>query len=158
MAESTTPPEGAEFLKKTFKDLNTSPEVDAAAQRQRARLRLQRQTAATDKEKLALRKQAGELAQKPAVRIQNYLERLSRIAEYGSERDPEHGLRQLKELLHRSYVITPEEIPESYWETQRRLAREQGHGDIEIPPQVRAQQAEVIVADQESSLDKWVDY
>jgi len=41
---------------------------------------------------------------------------------------------------------------------QKRLAREQGHGDIEITPEMREQLTEVVIADQESSLNKWIDY
>lgn len=38
------------------------------------------------------------------------------------------------------------------------MAREQGHGDIEITGELREQATEVIIADQKSSLDNWVDY
>ena len=61
-------------------------------------------------------------------------------------------------MLYRKNVIKPSDIPESYFTTQRRLARELGHGDIEITAEVRRQAAEVIITDQKSSLDTWVDY
>ena len=52
----------------------------------------------------------------------------------------------------------PEEVPESYFETQRRIARERGQGEIEVTDEMRRQHTEVIIADQESTLDNWIDY
>jgi hypothetical protein len=38
------------------------------------------------------------------------------------------------------------------------MARELGHGDIEITDELKNQATEVIISDQESTLDNWVDY
>ena len=127
------------FLKKKYGDLHTAPEVEQAAHRKE--------------------KRTGEkVPQDPAVRIQNYLNRFKEITDRTNPEDRERGVEAIKRLLYRSAVIKPENIPESYWDTQRRLAREQGHGDIEITDHIRAQQAEIIITDQKSSLDTWVDY
>ncbi len=67
-------------------------------------------------------------------------------------------MEALKKILYDKFVIKLEEIPEGYFENQCRLAREQGHGDIEITEEMRDQLSEVIVTDQRSSLDNWVDY
>jgi hypothetical protein len=93
----------------------------------------------------------------PAL-IQNYLDRYTGIFERKDPEKRDRGIRAVKRLLTREYVIKPEEIPEGYFELQKRLAREQGHGDIEITPEMREQLTEVVIADQESSLNKWIDY
>ena len=132
-------PETSTQLLKNKYDFHKAPEVEAAAQRTRAR--------------------TGEkVPQDPLFRIQNYLTRFHEITDRTDLIDREHGLDAGKHLLHRKFVIKPGEIPESYFDNQRRLAREQGHGDIEITRDMREQLTEVIIADQESSLDKWVDY
>ncbi len=93
-----------------------------------------------------------------SLRIQNYLDRFNEILEREDEDKRERGMEALKRVLHDKFVIKPEEIPEGYFENQQRIAREQGHGDIDITDEARGQLAEVIVADQESTLDNWIDY
>ncbi len=128
----------SQLLKNKY-DLHNSPEVATAA------LRTQQRT--------------GErVPQNPLARIQNYLNRFHEIVDQGDQRRSEHSLDLIKGRFHSKYVIKPDEIPEGYFENQKRLAREQGHGDIEIDPRAKAQLAEVIIADQTSSLDKWMDY
>lgn len=57
-----------------------------------------------------------------------------------------------------AHVIKSEDVPEGYFELQRRIAREQGHGDIEITSEMRRLMTEAIQADQRSGLGKWVEY
>lgn len=120
-------------------DLHKQPEVDVAARR----------TFAHTGEKVL---------QDPMARIQNYLNRFHEITDREDPGEREHGLDAVKRLLYSRYVIKPDEIPEGYFDNQRRLARELGHGDIEITKEARDQLTEVIIADQRSSLDMWVDY
>lgn len=129
---------GPQFLKEKY-DLHTTPEVEDAAERTEHRT-------------------GEEIPHDPTSRIENYLNRFTEIIERDDPAKRERGVEALKHVLHDKFVIKPEEIPESYWETQRRMAREQGHGDIEISDELRAQNTEIIIADQESSLDKWIDY
>jgi hypothetical protein len=129
---------GEDFLKKKY-DLHKAPEVEEQASR----------TEFLKGEKVP---------QAPEARISNYLKRFEDILKREDPQERERGVEALKIVLHRKHVIKPEEIPESYFELQKRLAREQGHGDVQITPEMREQLAEVIVADQESSLDAWVDY
>lgn len=136
---------GPDFLKQKY-DLHNSPEVDSAAKRTEHR--------------------TGEaLPQDTDSQIQNYLDRVSehfdRVKEMEDSESPEKQERyedKFKNILHDKFVIKPEEIPEAYYENQQRLARELGHGDIEITDEMRTQNAEIIIADQESTLDHWVDY
>jgi len=67
--------------------------------------------------------------------------------------DPESVKRQID-----AHVIQAKDVPESYFALQRRIAREQGHGDIEITPDMKRQLIEAAQADQRGSLDKWVEY
>lgn len=140
--------ENPNFLKNKY-NLHNAPEVESAAKRTEARSRL-RPAAAS---------QAGEkVPEDPAERIQNYLERFTEIIERKEPAKRERGIEVLKEVLHKKFVIKSEEIPEGYFENQRRLAREQGHGDVEITDELRKQLKEVIITDQKSTLDNWIDY
>jgi hypothetical protein len=131
--------EASNQLLKNKYNLHTSPEVGVAAKRTQMR--------------------TGEkVPQNPLDRIQNYLNRFHDILNQDTPERSEHALDLIKGRFHRKYIIKPNEIPEEYFENQIRLAREQGHGDIQINQQTRAQLTEVIIADQTSSLDKWMDY
>lgn len=66
---------------------------------------------------------------------------------------PESVKRQID-----SHVIRAEDVPESYFALQRRIAREQGHGDIEITADVRSRLTKIIQADQLNSLNQWAVY
>jgi hypothetical protein len=57
-----------------------------------------------------------------------------------------------------AHVIKSEDVPESYFELQRRIAREQGHGDVYIDNNMRGQIIEAVQADQRAGLAKWIEY
>lgn len=57
-----------------------------------------------------------------------------------------------------AHVIKAEDVPEGYFELQRRIAREQGHGDVHINGEMRRQMTEAVQADQKAGLSKWVEY
>jgi len=57
-----------------------------------------------------------------------------------------------------AHVIKTENVPEGYFELQRRIAREQGHGDIQITSEMRHQMVEAVQSDQRAGLGKWVEY
>lgn len=57
-----------------------------------------------------------------------------------------------------AHVIKAQDVPEGYFELQRRIAREQGHGDIQINSEMRRQMTEAVQADQRAGLGKWVEY
>ncbi|MFA7653823.1 MAG: hypothetical protein WCX97_02155 [Candidatus Magasanikbacteria bacterium] len=127
-----------QFLKTKYQNLHASPEVEKTA------LRAQKNT-------------GEKVPNRPEVRIQNYLNYLKESLNSHNPRH-EEKLSHFKQVLYDKFVIKPDEIPESYFDTQRRLAREQGHGNIEITDEVRKQSAEIIITDQKSSLDNWTDY
>ncbi|KKR07242.1 MAG: hypothetical protein UT32_C0014G0001 [Parcubacteria group bacterium GW2011_GWC2_39_14] len=127
------------FLKKIYQNLGASEEVARIAERTKV--------------------QTGErVPEKPEARIQNYLDYIHDSLDPQDPHRREEKLGRFKQTLYDKNVIKPDEIPEAYFNTQRRLAREQGHGDVEINQETRRQLTEVIITDQKSSLDNWVDY
>jgi len=120
--------ENPNFLKTKY-NLHNTPEVESAAKRTEMR-------------------EGEKLSQNPAEKIQNYLERLKDIFENENPGKRERGIAFVKNLLHEKFVIKPGEIPEGYFDTQRQIAREQGHGDVQIDRETREQLSEVVVADQ----------
>jgi hypothetical protein len=62
-------------------------------------------------------------------------------------------VRQIEQL-----IISDDNVPESYFQLQQRIAFEQGHGHIEITPDVRLKLIEVIKNDQRASLNKWAEF
>ncbi len=103
------------------------------------------------------KKRAGEeVSQRPADKIADWLEVIAKT--HTGHRDDPRVLERIKNYYHENYVIKPEDIPESYYENQKRLAREQGHGDTEITDEMRDELSEEIVSDQKSTLDNWVNY
>lgn len=135
------------FLNEKYPDLDKSPEVESAARRARVR--------------------EGKRAKDSNESIDTYLGRLEEIF-----REPEEGERQtlkgepireqriniLKSKLHELFVIKGDDVPEGYFALQQKIAREQGHGDVEITDDMRKQMNETIIHDQEQSLDNWVDF
>lgn len=130
--------ENPDFLKKKY-DLHKAPEVESAAKR-------------------TLKRTGEKVPQNTNDQIQNYLDRFKEIIDRKDPEDREMGMQALKKVLHDKFVIKEDEIPEAYYENQARLARQQGHGDIQIGKQQRKELAEVVIVDQESSLDNWIDY
>src|SRR6266404_379978 len=126
---------GSDFLKKKYGDFHASIPVNSANREFRE--------------------------EKPERRIQNYLDRFRNIIETKDSEGRQRGLELVKGLLHENHVIKPSQIPESYWENQKRLLRERGQGaDLEQVDweQVKKQNSEAIVADQTKSLDTWIYY
>jgi len=139
--------ENPDFLKKKY-DLHNAPEVEAAAKRTEAR--------------------TGEkVPQNPEARIQNYLDRLERLAidsekkqerkMFGGESRP-RALLLLREMVMNKYVRpNKEKMAEGAARVEERAARELGiearYGEQELE-----QRGEIAVEDLEKSLDQWISY
>jgi hypothetical protein len=67
--------------------------------------------------------------------------------------DPESMCRQIE-----ACIIDSENVPESYFDLQRRIARDQGRGDIDITTEMRGQMIEAIQSDQRGSIARWAEY
>jgi hypothetical protein len=130
---------GVKYLRNKFADLHASPEVISIAKRTEAR---------TGK----------KVDLKPETRIANYLHYFREILDCKDEPERERGIEKLKRSLHKKFVIKPADVPESYFEKQKELVRQLGHGDVEITDETRRQLIENIIADQTSTLDGWLNY
>jgi len=133
---------GSDFLKRKY-DLHNAPEVEAAARRTSM--------------------QTGQEISRSntSALIQNYLDRFKEILDRPDAEKRERGIEALKGILHEKFVITTSEIPASYWEGLRRIARERGQAaDIEQIDwkTLQRQTADGLIADQRASLDAWIDY
>jgi hypothetical protein len=127
------------LLLKAKYDLHKSTETESAVKRIRIR--------------------TGEkVSQSPLNRIQNYLNRFGEIINHNDPKVKTIKIKALKKTLYEKHIIKPNEVPESYFETQRRLARELGYVDPVIHPISRKEMIKTIIADQKSSLDTWINY
>ena len=136
-----------DFLKEKY-GLHKSPEAELAAER--------------------TEQQTGEkVPQDPDSRIQNYLDRLERLAldpekeqkkkMFGAEPRP-RALSLLREMIMQKYVHpNKEKMAENAARVEERAAREMGvearYGEQEL-----AQRGEIAVQDTEKSLDNWISY
>jgi hypothetical protein len=136
---------GAQVLNEKF-NLNTSTEVNAAERRAKV--------------------MSGEkITQKVEARVQNYLNRLQFVLNNEDPQKRERARRLLRSMLYNKYIVKPDEIVDYRLRTDQRIARQQGHGYIEINDDVRAlayrELSGVIqetIGNQTESLDEWIDY
>ncbi|MDP2704488.1 MAG: hypothetical protein Q8P01_04735, partial [bacterium] len=120
-------------------ELQTSPEVNRAVERQEDR--------------------TGEKTPNdPAERIEAYTDRLENIFLNQDERVRERNLEMFRDKIYDALIIKRENFPDSYFELQKRIARERGEAVEEIPENVREQMMDVAIEDQKASLDAWMDY
>ena len=94
----------------------------------------------------------------PTERINVYMDRIEKIFLNPDERVRERNLKFLKPYIYDEFIIKPEEVPESYFELQQQVAREQGVEAEHIPEDMRRQMIETVIKDQKHSLDNWIDY
>lgn len=94
----------------------------------------------------------------PAERIEAYMDRLEKIFLNKDERVRTRNLELLKDKIYDALIIKSDNFPESYFDLQKRIARERGQAVEEIPPNVREQMMDVAIQDQKASLDAWIDY
>jgi len=122
-------------------------------------------TEPVEHEQARLERKGQEISQKPAEKLADWLELLERT--HTGHRDQPEVLERIKRSYHKQYVIKPEDIPESYWDLQRRIIISEGRGGdfakdndgkILIPDEAKEQAEQVLISDQEKSLDKWLDY
>ena len=121
--------EGETFLNKIYKDLHLSDEVMHTC------------VPSDNKEE----------------KVYKYLNRLEKI-ENMTKKSRHNGIEHLKNLYYKKYVIKPENVPESYFELQKRIALERGNGYINIGKKEREEMIKIIIEEQKKSLDIWLDY
>lgn len=120
-------------------ELQTSPEVNRSVKRKE--------------------KRTGErVPNDTALRIEAYMERLENIFLNPDKKKRERNLDMFRDEIYDALIIKRENFPDSYFELQRRVAREQGHGDITITDEMREQMMDIAIQDQKTSLDAWINY
>lgn len=95
------------------------------------------------------------------VKVEKYLNRLEKITNkvYDNKRiTRENDINLLKKYYYDKYIIKKENIPESYFELQKKIALEEGHGHLEYNNEIKELEIEHIISEQKYSLDKWLDY
>lgn len=130
---------GVKFLRRKFTDLHKSPEVAAAAKRTKVK--------------------TGEpVAQSPEAHIANYLHRFREILDRKDEGRRQRGIEALRKIVHREFVIKPEDIPESYFEKQEQIAQQFDHDEIEMTEEAKNRLTKTVIADQKFTLNNWINY
>ena len=120
-------------------DLQTSEEVIDAVEKQE---RLSEET----------------LPNNPNERIDAYMDRLENIFLNKDERVQERNLEMLRLAIYDAFIIKPENVPESFFELQQRVARERGQTVETITKEMRDKMIATIIEDQKASLDSWINY
>ena len=104
-------------------------------------------------------RQGGEkVPYNPAERIEVYMDRLESVFLNPDETIRERNLDMLRDKIYDSLIIKRDNFPESYFELQKRIARERGQSIDEIPADIREQMIDTVIEDQKHSLDAWTDY
>jgi hypothetical protein len=99
-----------------------------------------------------------KVSNNPESRLEVYMDRLEKIFLNEDEETRKRNIEMLRDKIHNAFVIKREDVPESYFELQKRVARERGQPVEEIPQNIKEQMIDVIIEDQKHSLDSWVNY
>jgi hypothetical protein len=94
----------------------------------------------------------------PKERIETYMDRLENIFLNPDKRVRERNFEMLRSVIYDAFIIKPENVPESFFELQQKVARERGQVVEEITPEMREKMIRVIIEDQKASLDSWINY
>jgi len=90
----------------------------------------------------------------PEEKIRKYISRLEHAHELSKK--SEHSLELLKKFYYDKYLI--KELPESYINLQKKIAREEGRGDVSVSDRMKENMLNQVREDQKSTLDLWIDY
>lgn len=90
--------------------------------------------------------------------ISRYIDRMSELHERVTSSNLDNDLNILKEFYYRKYVIKEEDIPDSYYEHQKRMYLERGYGHVEFNDEEKHQMAMLVINDQKKTLDVWIEY
>ena len=90
----------------------------------------------------------------PEEKIKKYMERLEKS--HNKAKDNKHKMNILKQFYYNKYVI--KSLPESYINLQKKIAHEQGYGNIDITKTMKQEMLFQIQTEQKNSLNRWIDY
>lgn len=94
----------------------------------------------------------------PEARLDVYMDRLEKIFLNEDEATRKRNIEMLRDKIYDALIIKYEDVPDSYFELQQRVARERGQPVETIPQEIKEQMIQVIIEDQKKSLDAWIDY
>ena len=137
-------------------ELHSSPEVERAVKRKEDRAKHKNEVLREDGQKGPLLRE--KIPNDPAKRIDAYMSRLENVFLNPDERKRERNLEMFRGKIYDALIIKRDNFPESYFELQKRVARERGQAVEEIPESVREQMKDVAIEDQKASLDAWMEY
>lgn len=98
----------------------------------------------------------GKNPQKPIDRVVlfiRYLERLSKKAQSNPK-----ALEALRQIFYNEYVLQASNVPQSYFDGLARIARKAGRGDEIYSTHEKERHVQILIRDQQSSLNGWIDY
>ena len=90
--------------------------------------------------------------------IAHYIDRMQDLHKKVLSSKRDNDLNLLKQFYYRKYVIKEENIPESYFEHQKKMYLERGYGHVEFNDEKKHEMAMQIINEQKRSLDVWIDY
>ena len=90
----------------------------------------------------------------PEEKIKKYMERLEKS--HNKAKDNKHKMNILKQFYYNKYVIKA--LPESYINLQKKIAHEQGYGNIDITKEMKQEMLFQIQTEQKNSLNRWIEY
>ena len=90
----------------------------------------------------------------PEEKIKKYMERLEKS--HNKAKDNKHKMNILKQFYYNKYVIKT--LPESYINLQKKIAHEQGYGNIDITKEMKQEMLFQIQTEQKNSLNRWIEY
>ena len=88
-------------------------------------------------------------------KIEKYMKRLEDVTKRASEHDK---INLIKMYYYKKYVIKEQNVPESYFKKQEKIALDRGYGHVKYDEKTKKQEIEHIINEQKSSLDTWLDY
>lgn len=95
----------------------------------------------------------------PKDRNEVLLNRLENIFNNSNPKTKERNIKLFAEkFLYPTVLIDPKNVPENYFELQKKISREQGRGEIYFNDQSREIAGKTLYNDQKKSLDTWVNY
>ena len=88
-------------------------------------------------------------------KIEKYMKRLEDVTKRASEHDK---INLIKMYYYKKYVIKEQNVPESYFKSQEKIALDRGYGHVKYDEKTKKQEIEHIIKEQKASLDMWLDY
>ena len=88
-------------------------------------------------------------------KIKKYMQRLEDVTKKACKHDK---INLIKKYYYKKYVIKEQNVPESYFKNQEKIALDRGYGHVKYDEKTKKQEIEHIINEQKTSLDMWLDY